>query len=225
MGAKPEAAANTPKPGLIDIYFVRHAETMANYSGHYNGKTEHEFAPSAAKSIPAVVKVLHDIPLDFAICSPQWRTMATAQPILKDHHLTATLWPELNECCNQIGAARLQPARRSILHAGPIKIDPEFQSSFRIDPQDSKWIANGNYQDGLAQIQLLVQKFKHQFDGKRVHVLVVGHGYCGGRFLESMLGMAPNGKLIPGNAVLIHLAQQPNGKFKLISMTGSYWHK
>ena len=213
------------KPGLIDVYFVRHAETMANYSGHYNTKTEDSFAPSAQKSLPAIVKTLHNVRLDAAICSPQWRTMATALPVLKDHHMKAVLWPELNECCNQIGAARLKPPRKSILHVGPIKISSNFLPYFQLDPTDNQWIANGDYQDGLIQVKLLVKKFLAAFQGKAAHVLVVGHGYCGGRFLESLLGLPVVGHLIPGNAVLIHLRQQPDGSFKLISMKGSYWHK
>lgn len=214
-----------PKAGGLTVIFVRHAETMANYLGRYNSKTLTEFSPNAQKTIDALVKKLHSVKIDDAVISPQWRTVATIAPVLRDHHLTGQLWPELNECCSQARSKRSQPARSHILYEGPIKAPKGFEDCVKPDPNDPRWIANGNYQDGIQQIKLLTKKFLQRFSGKHETVLVVGHGYCGGRFLEMLLGMPPIGRIVPGNAVVIELQQRPDGKFEMISMVGSAFHK
>lgn len=223
-GASAPTSDSHHQSGLT-VIFVRHGETMANYSGHYNGKTLNEFSPRAQKTLDALVQTLHSRQIDSAVVSPQWRTVATAAPVMRDHHLVGTLWPELNECCSQAKSKRGEPARKTILYGSKITPPKGFEDCVKVDPTDPRWIANGNYNDGLAQIKLLVAKFLKTYSGKNETVMVVGHGYCGGRFVESLLGMPPVGRVVPGNAVVIELHQGPDGKFKLVSMKGSELHK
>jgi|GEM_PF-1177986 len=209
----------------LEVYFVRHAESLANFSGRYSTATERSFSPRAADQIRKLVTKLHSIPLDAAVVSPAWRTMNTAAPVLIDHHIVATIWPELYECCDQHGAARLLRPSKSVRYGRSIEIPPDQAATFKIDPSDSKRFAQGDYQDGMRQIKMGYDKFLKAFSGKSESVMIVGHGYNGSRLLEMFLGRPVLGKFSMANAGVVHLEQNPDGSFKLISLGGSVYRK
>lgn len=192
------------------IYFVRHAQTMALFTGHYSGKTEDEFSPKAPAELKKLVQELHKVHFDAAIVSPAWRTMHTALPVLKDHILQAEIWPELYECCDQHGlATRKIPAHKGFRYMGKVTVPTALKSSFRIDPSDDRRFAYGNYQDGLKQIRLEVKKVIQKFGGKGLTILVVGHGYNGSRFIAMMEGLPPSGRVQLGTTGVVKLVEDP----------------
>ena len=198
------------KSGQTTVYFVRHAQTMALFTGHYSGKTEDEFSPRASQQLKILVSKLHNVPFDAAVVSPAWRTIHTALPVLKDHHLQATIWPELYECCDQHGlAARKIPPHSNFRYGKVIQVPSALQEFFKSDPRDNRRFAYGNYQDGMKQIKLEVNKIIKNFGGRGMTVLVVGHGYNGSRFVELMQGLSPDGKARLGTTGYVKLVENP----------------
>jgi broad specificity phosphatase PhoE len=202
-----------------EVYFVRHGETEANATGHYNSKTINAFSTKGlaeVKSLPGRLQAVH---FNSAICSPSPRALFTAYEVLRAQNLRAEVWPEFNECCTQVGRARKLPAHANPLHTvGPVRVPVSISRYFGRVPGHDQMIADGNYQDGLAVTQAAVTRFKSRFAGSGRTVLVVGHSGQGGRFVELMLGQAPRGRVRPGNTSIYHLREQ-GGKWTLVSIS------
>ena len=205
----PSSAPGSATATTTDLYFVRHGETVANATGKYNSRTINTFSAKGAAEVGALPRRLSGIRFDAVICSPSPRAIYTAASVLKADRLTATIWPEFNECCTQSRRLRsLPPHYESLRPVGKVKIPSSVASYFRLDPSDSQMFADGNYQDGLVQTRYAVRHFRSTFEGSGRTVLVVGHSGQGARFVEILLGKQPDGKIHIGNTSIYHLREQ-----------------
>jgi broad specificity phosphatase PhoE len=205
--------------GQTELYFVRHGETVANATGRYNGKTINAFSALGAREVASLPSRLKGIRFDLAICSPSPRALRTAEPVLRALGIKAEVWPEFNECCTQIGAARRLAAHKNPLRTvGPVRLASDLARWFTLAPGHDQMIADGDYQDGLIVTRAATDRFVSYVGAGRHSVLVVGHSGQGGRFLEMLLGRAPVGRIRPGNTSIYHL--RGSGKrWQLVSVS------
>lgn len=87
--------------GGLDLYFVRHAQTLANAKGVTNTYTSSTFSEEGAAQIEALTAALQGYRFDAILVSPTGRTQQTIRPYLEQTGKSAETWPEITECCWQ----------------------------------------------------------------------------------------------------------------------------
>jgi len=68
----------------LDLYYVRHAQTMANVTREYTEENQRTFSPLGEAQVDEVTEKLADLHFDVVIVSPAWRTQRTILPYLKE---------------------------------------------------------------------------------------------------------------------------------------------
>lgn len=87
----------------LDLYFVRHAQTLANARGVTNTHTSSTFSDEGAAQIEALTAALKHYRFDAILVSPTERTQQTIRPYLEQTGRSAETWQEITECCWQHG--------------------------------------------------------------------------------------------------------------------------
>ena len=200
----------------LDLYFIRHAETVANSTGQHSEDSQSIFSKEGESEVADLTKTLSGHRFDAICVSPQKRTRNTILPYLKEQNATAEIWPELDECCYQTDR-NVQPSPVAFAKGGKIIMDDTEQKYFKFrDNGMDYFYKGGNYADGLLRIRKAYILLNERFGRSGKSILVIGHGLAGGRLIEILMGKEPEGKEFPGNARIWHLQEQPDGKFKLI---------
>ena len=211
MGAF-SVADNTP-PGL-DVYILRHAETMGNVTGNYSEENQKTFSPKGLEQVAGIVEKLKDYHFDHIVVSPTYRTRQTILPYLREHGLTAEIWPEIEECCCDMRGN--SPPAPDIPLGEPVVIEDDETLYFRVREDAPMRFAPRSEEEGVAQMFRARDQILKRFGQSGQSVLVVSHSCTGSRIMETLLGVKPSGRFAPGNAALIHLQQEPDGTFQLL---------
>ena len=206
------AAASAPG---LDVYVIRHAETMGNVTLDYSEANQNTFSPKGLEQVAGVAEKLKDLRFDAVLVSPLWRTRQTILPYLQAHQLTAEIWPEVEECCCDC-AGDATPARE--VPAGEKIVIPDDEAAYFTmrDGCAAVRCAPTNEAGGLAQLQRAATLIRSRFGGTSQSVLVVTHSCTGSRIIENLLGLKPAGRFSPGNVALSHLREGPAGEFELL---------
>jgi broad specificity phosphatase PhoE len=199
--------------GGLDIYLVRHGETMGNVTGNYTEENQRRFSERGLKQIDALTERLQGYRFDEIIVSPLWRTQKTILPYLQQTGATAEIWPELMESdCGLSGDE--QPAADITLGEEIERIDEE---KFRYrDGNSTRLYACATRKESLAQIQRGVSLLLERYRGTGKTILVVGHGCTGSRYAELLLGLKPRGRFTPNNTAFFHIRIDDAGKPELL---------
>ncbi len=209
-------------PMAFEVYFVRHGETVSNATGVYKDSTLNVLTPAGEAQAKFVAQTLKDIPFDAAIVSPSLRAEKTAAETLREHHLVATIWPEMNECCTQHGAARNEVVSYRLPKGGAVTVPKGFADILQVGDGDTTMFAPKSYSDGIVQTTIAATRFdaffSHQVKpGTRVYrVLVVGHAAQGSRFLDLLLWKKAIGDIEIKNGSITILHREPGTKFILM---------
>lgn len=171
--------------GPTDLTFVRHGETEANATGHYNARTLNTFSRKGEAGVAALTKQLLAQPrFNRILVSPSPRALKTIAPYLRATRQQATVWPLLYECCTGRRPKGAHPT--SFKYAGKIEIPADLRGLFIVLPSANRLPDAPDYNSGLAQVQASVEEF-HRFYSKG-RVLLVGHSGHGGQFLHALTG-------------------------------------
>lgn len=199
------------------IYFARHAETVANATNHYNSATVDQLSSKGQSSLSALTEELRSLQIDEVRVSPMHRAMTTVLPYLQAAQRTATIWPELAECCYQ----RNRDVRPSthLPRGGNITVPTGEEQWFLVEP-GARTYDPANYADGLAQIRLAAERVLAEFGDSGKNVLLVGHSLAGSRLLELLTGRPPQGHLEIINAKVSSLQANVDGSFHLATLNG-----
>ncbi len=197
----------------LDIYLIRHAESMGNVTGDYSEENQNTFSPKGLEQVAGVPEKLKGYTFDKILVSPTWRTQMTILPYLKAAQLKAEIFPEIEEL--DCGIHGNETPSESLSRETPVQIVAEGQDCFTETPDLLRYDPR-NKEDGLAILQLGVELLKEQFGGTEASILLVTHSCTGGRLLELLLGLKPKGMLSPNNAALSHLRQKDDGTFELL---------
>ena len=168
-----------------ELTFVRHGETVANATGHYNSKTLNAFSDKGASEVQALTQRLLAVPrFDRILVSPSPRVLRTIAPFLRASHQRATIWPLLYECCT--GRRPKGAAPTAFTFGAKIEIPKDLLDLFVLEPAHNRLPVSSTYNAGLAQVDASIAEFKQEFEGGRV--LLVGHSGHGGHFLHALTG-------------------------------------
>lgn len=199
----------------LDIYLLRHAQTVANATGVNDKRSSSMFSEAGLAQIDSLTRNLMNYHFDAILVSPTERTLFTIHPYLKQSMMTGIVWPEITECCWQKerdGDGQLQESEAIQL---PIEIAQQF--SFR-DSASSRKYANRNYADGVLQVRQAVSLLKsHYFDSGKT-ILIVIHYHAGAVLLGELLGVDRDSLPSLENAKLTHLRQDKDGRFTLLKI-------
>jgi broad specificity phosphatase PhoE len=208
--------AAAQSPGL-DVYLIRHAETMGNVTLDYSETNQCTFSPKGLTQVAGITEKLKDFSFDAILVSPTWRTRQTILPYLKAHKVTAEIFPEIEECCcdcrgDTAPATDIPLGEKIVISDGDA---PHFKlrdtnTIFRLAPATEA--------EAVAQIRRAGDLIRSRFTRSGKSILIVTHSCSGGRFIENLLGLKPDGRFSPGNAALTHLRQEADGSFRLLML-------
>ncbi len=205
----------------LEIYFVRHAETLANVSGVHNTKTSSTFSQRGEEQIKILTSKLKEHQFDAILVSSLPRALNTVLPYLRASGQTGEVWPELAECCWQSPPS--SPDKGELIAAAPITLSQEQLRYFTLRDSASQFdYRNGSYSDGVAQVTHGVQLLKQRYFGTDQTILIVAHYHSGQVLISELLGV-PRQQLPPlKNGKLLHLHQDDAGCIHLLpSLNGS----
>ncbi len=201
----------------LDVYLIRHAETMGNTTGDYSPVNQATFSSNGLAQVAGVPDKLKGYRFDCIMVSPTWRTQQTILPFLKAAGQKAEIWPEVEEAdCGITG--EVVPSE-AVNQGTAVEIVEGAQDLIACrDEASSRRYAPASREEGVRQMQLGVELLKNRFGGSDKTVLIVTHSCTGGRLMELLLGLKPSGRFSPKNATLSHLRQKEDGRFELLSL-------
>jgi broad specificity phosphatase PhoE len=168
-----------------DLMFVRHGETVANATGHYNSKTLNAFSDRGQREVDELTsKLQSERPFDTILASPSPRVLYTIAPYLRATHQHATIWPLLYECCTGHRPKNAVATRFS--YGSRIALPKDVADLFVLVPGHDRYPIASDYNSGLAQVEASVVEFKATYSGHRI--MLVGHSGQGGHFLHALTG-------------------------------------
>ncbi len=197
----------------LDVYFVRHAETEANVTGHYSVESERTFTPKGLEQQVELIRKLEALQIDEILVSPKYRALHTLLPYLQAHNRTAEIWPELSECCwKKAEAPSLEPPL-----GDEIILDTEARPFFHLrEGAPSREYDAATDADGRIQIQELARLFMERYSHSEKTILIVGHYLSGSGLFTTLLGEPDLPVYRFENIRLNQLRQQPDGSFILL---------
>lgn len=206
-----------PTGWALDVYLIRHAETMGNTTGDYSPVNQMTFSPHGLEQVARIAEKLKDYQFDCVLVSPTWRTQQTILPYLKSKGQKAEICPEVEEVdCGITGD--IAPSE-SVPRGTAVEIVEGAEDLIACRDEVSKRrYAPTSKAEGVRQMELGVELVKQRFGGTDQRVLIVTHSCTGGRLIELFLGLKPSGRFSPKNATLSHLRQKEDGSFELVSL-------
>jgi broad specificity phosphatase PhoE len=180
------------KKGLT-IYFIRHAETVANASGETGGGgpvEDHDTLTALGEKQIEELKnflVKEKIVPDLVVVSPTWRTQKTIEPFLIAAKQKGEIWVELNECCGQEQSGAPIPT---------VRPDPRWKMkiavisdnfTFRTADDIYFWWPS-TYEEGLFMVMTARDRLLEKFSQSGKTIVVVGHAVNGGILLGLLRG-------------------------------------
>lgn len=200
----------------LRVYFIRHAETLANKTGLKTEENYRSFSTRGLKQIDVVTEVLSKITIDHVIVSPTFRTRHTVLPYLKKTGKKAEIWPELEEwrMKSQLPVDMTPDSLK-------IEIEPENRDYFTFrDLNSTKLYYTENYEGGIRQIQKIFSLIRERFSGSGKSILLVGHSNSGSRVLEHLSGQEMIVRYHLKTARLNLLEETDSGHFKIVMLNG-----
>ena len=199
----------------LDVYFVRHAETVANVTHNYTEENQRVFSKLGKEQVEELTRQLASFDFDFICVSPTHRTLKTILPYLRIKNASAEIWPEIAECCWQ--SDRNVKPKAPFQKAEEILLEEQMKGHFHFrDADTDRFYKDGNYADGLVRLRSACDMLIERFSGQDKSVLIVGHSLAGSRIIEMLLGQAPAGKYSPHNAQICYLKETQPGQFRLM---------
>lgn len=210
----------------LTIYFIRHAETVANASGEQGGGGSTENHDSLTtlgkKQVTELTEFLieENITPDHVIVSPTIRTQKTIDPFLEETGLTGHIWAELNECCGYEPTGDPLPTERpeAKWKVSVTKVSDNF--TFDTDDDQYYWWPS-TYEEGLFMVMTARDKIIDNFSQSGKSIIVVGHAVNGNILLNllrgyDMLENKPSMQLYLMNTTVNVLTEDPvSGKFTI----------
>ena len=198
----------------MQFYFVRHGQSMGNMTNDYSTSAHDQLSPNGWQQAEQLVERLAGIHFDAIYVSTATRTMQTITPFLQRYGVRAWLWPALQEACWQHHRTTPVPLRAK--PPAKFTMPPGEDARFDIlDKHQDLPPANETYQEGRARVIGVYEHLMHWHRGRAETILVVGHEHAGGRLVELLLGLEPEGHIQHSNTGLTHLIERDDRIFHL----------
>jgi broad specificity phosphatase PhoE len=196
----------------MQLFFCRHGQSVGNLTEDYSTPAHDQLSPLGWEQAERLSGRLAEYHFDVIYCSPSRRARETLTPYLNRAGRRAELWPELVEGCWQEDRQAAPPERTG--PPRPFALDASLRDRFVPLSGPAFWSPeNEVYCECLARIEQVARRLLARHAGSPDNVLVVGHEYAGGRLLEMLLGIEPQGRLYHTNTGLSRLDQKDDGRF------------
>ena len=220
-------AAGGPGQGL-SLYYVRHAETLANVLEDPSQMTLEDgdtFTELGMRQVEALTNYFQGSGLDFdaILVSPAWRAQKTVEPYLVASGQTGEIWLELTECCGEAPTGGPLPTEPSFYEYWEATIEGE-NLAFRDDAR-ANWRID-TYEEGLFMVMAARDAFLEEFSNSGLTVLISGHAVSGSILMGLLAGedmtqgedeFIMNNRLFMKNTGIQHLEQDPTtGLFEMV---------
>jgi broad specificity phosphatase PhoE len=198
----------------MHFYFVRHAQSMGNMTDDYSTSAHDQLSPNGWRQAEQLADRLTGIHFDAIYISTATRAMQTITPFLQRHSTRAKLWPDLQEACWHLDRSTPVPPRTT--PPAQFEMPPEATTHFDVlgGCQDLP-PADETYQEGRLRVIDVYKRLLRWHGGRPDTILVVGHEYAGGRLVELLLGLEPDGRIQHSNTGLTYLIEQDDHTFHL----------
>jgi broad specificity phosphatase PhoE len=210
-----DAALGTlPDAENLDVYFLRHAETMANVSGETHPADHAVFSANGLLQIEELTTALQGVRFDVILVSPTYRAQQTILPYLQANNLTAEIWPELCECCWRSAEEEAKDPSGTV----DVSIERGEEQWFtsRSDANKPPYPSPASIEQGRTGAELVRDRLLAQYSRSGLSVLIVGHNQSGSLLVETLLEERPvNGDRELNNAKFTLLEQTKNQTFRL----------
>lgn len=203
--------------GGLDIYFVRHAETLANATGVNNSGNSNLFSDQGEAQVSALSGKLKPLHFDAILVSSAQRAINTILPYLKATGQKGEIWPEIAECCWQQDRDGVEKGKLVTSWKVPLSDEQVPFFTFR-DAESNRNYGNISYADGVAQVRHAEELLKQQYFGTGKTILIVSHYHAGQVLLADLLGKQREDLPNLENAKMAHLRQGEDGRFTLLSI-------
>ena len=211
--------AGSAQAGGLDIYLVRHAETISNVTHAHDAYSENNFSEKGQRQVERLTEQLRQHTFDVVLVSPKQRTIKTILPYLQEKQQVAVIWPELAECCWQKNRSSWQ--RGHLSRDGRIVLEEAQKPNFTFRDSASTYkYKDDNYADGLEQMKYASRLLRENYFNSGKKILIVSHYHAGSRLMELLMGLEPEGRFKLRNATVSHLQQRDDGEFELIELSG-----
>jgi len=185
---------------------------MGNLTNDYSTPAHDQLSPLGWEQAERLAERLVAYNFDVIYASPARRAMETITPYLGQAGRRAEVWPELVEGCWQEDRQAAPPKRSAPLR--PFTLDEALRDRFVPCSSPAFWSPeNEAYCECLARIEQVAARLRERHAGRPDSVLVVGHEYAGGRLIEMLLGIEPQGRLYHTNTGLSRLVEGRDGAF------------
>jgi broad specificity phosphatase PhoE len=196
----------------MQLYFCRHGQSVGNLTNDYSTPAHDQLSSLGWEQAERLAKRLAEYDLDVIYSSPARRVMETITPYLNQIGRRAEVWPELIEGCWQEDRQSAPPARSD--PPRPFALDEALRDRFVPCSSPSFWAPEGEaYCECVVRIEQVAARLLERHAGTPDRVLVVGHEYAGGRLIEMLLGIEPQGRLYHTNTGLSRLVEREDGTF------------
>ncbi|MBN2389736.1 MAG: histidine phosphatase family protein [Anaerolineae bacterium] len=198
----------------MQFYFVRHGQSMGNMTNDYSTSAHDHLSPNGWQQAEQLAERLGGIHFDAIYVSTATRTRQTITPFLQRYSIRAKLWPALQEACWHRDRTAPVPVRT----APPVQFVIPTETSAHFDVLDGYQDlppVNETYQEGRVRVIDVYKSLLRWHGGRPDTILVIGHEYAGGRLVELLLGLEPDGRIQHSNTGLTYLIEQDDHTFHL----------
>ena len=196
----------------MELVFGRHGQSMGNLTNDYSTPAHDQLSPLGWEQAERLAERLAEYRFDTIYASPLRRARETITPYLRQSGQVAEIWPELVEGCWQADREAAPPERLD--PPRPFALDASLRDRFVPCSDPAFWAPEGEaYCECLARIERVAARLLERHAGSPDRVLVVGHEYAGGRLIEMLLGIEPQGRLYHTNTGLSRLVEGEDGGF------------
>lgn len=225
--------------GGLTIYYIRHAETVANTLGPGDEMTfesANMWSDKGQEQVDTLTDWLinsGEVPVpDQILSSPTWRGQFTILPYLVEMDMQAEVWPELTEVEEDpvTGASvpvEIEQESYIKYHIGSASLDgsdpdPDAVArlSYREGTTEGAYFPE-NFEEGLTVVMMSYDLLMEKFSRSGKTLFITGHAHAGSLLLGllegyDMINDAPSGHYLQNTGVQ-HIEQDPEtGVFEVI---------
>ncbi len=189
----------------MDLYIVRHAESMGNATGDYSTDLHDSLSEKGQQQAVALASRLDALPIEQVICSPLLRTMQTIAPFLQANSRQAELLPELAEACWH---EKTTDIVADYYNCESFQMNDELDDLFS-GPR-KRPIEHESYSEGLARIHACHEFVMQCVQSNCQSMLLVSHGFTSGLLMNLLRESPLVSNIHLNNTGLCHLRYANN---------------
>lgn len=188
-GAAPlGGSAGQSEPRGLTIYYIRHAEVLANILPveEITYESSNVFTDLGLRQVDVLAAYLASsgIVPDEILTSPTWRTQKTIEPYLVQSGKTAVLWPELDECCSEEPTGAALPTEPVYFFDAAL----EAQNVVYRDEESTQFWRNETFEAGYFMVMTARDLFLSRYSQSGKTLMIAGHAVSGTMLLGLLRG-------------------------------------